>query len=166
MKRSLLLFSVLFSVFPFAARATPWGLPGTAVIGSSNGQLSICVPEKTLYGVSLDSLFVSERQSDKGASSTMWQIELKENGTPMILKKGDCVFYGAEPSGYLEIVTAKPLRVGGVYYARMDVSVFNPTRQSILFYDVVFCVAKQRDGTLFYPQYKYDQAGRAIKPSC
>lgn len=166
MKLSYLFFGAFLGLFTCLAKATPWGLPGNAVTNSSGGQLSICLPEKNLQGVSLDSLFVTESQSRNDASLTMWQVELKKGGTPLMLKKGSCIVYGSELPGYSIKVAAKPLHVGSAYYARMNVSVANPTRISILFYDVIFCVKSRRDGGLSFPQYKYDQDGSLVKKSC
>lgn len=166
MKLSSLLFSVFLGLFTCLANATPWGLPGNAVINSSGGQLSICLPGKDLRLISLESLFVSEIQSGKGASLTMWQIELKRDGAPLMLKKGSCIVYGSELPGYLVNVMAKPLQVGSVYYARVNVSVSNSSRISVLFYDVVFCVKNPRDGALSFSQYKYDRGGNLVKMPC
>jgi hypothetical protein len=166
MKLLVFFFSAFLGLFTCLAKATPWGLPGNAVTNSSGGQLSICLPEKNLQGVSLDSLFVSESQSRNGASLTMWQIELKKRGAPLMLKQGSCIVYGSELSGYSVKVMAKPLQVGSVYYARVNVDVADSTRLSILFYDVIFCVKSRRDEGLSFLQYKYDKGGSLVSIPC
>jgi hypothetical protein len=159
-------FSVVLSVLIYPVNATPWGMPGDAIIRSDNGKPSICMPENSHGSVSMSSISVSESHLHDGVRLTMWRIELEPDGSPMLLKPGDCVFYGVKPSGYQQSVAAKPLKVGDTYYARINITVANPSRQSTLFYDAVFCVAGQRDGSFTYPQYQYEQSGKTIKPAC
>lgn len=166
MKILFYFFSVVLSALLYPVNATPWGVPGDAVIRSSNGKPSICMPEKAQGTVSVNSISVSESHLHDGVRLTMWRIELEPDGSPMLLKPGDCVLYGVKPSGYQQPVVAEPLKVGDTYYARINIAVANPDRQSILFYSAVFCVVRQWDGSFVYPQYQYEQSGKTFKPSC
>ncbi|WP_139340905.1 hypothetical protein [Pseudomonas sp. KK4] len=166
MKISLYVLVVLLSSFARSSIATPWGMAASATTKASDGQLSICLPDKKLRGVTLHSVIVIENQRGKGHGLNMWKIELQKDAAPITLNQRDCILYGAQVPGYLESETAKPLEVGSVYYARVNVDVANATRVSILFYDVVFCVAPQRDGGVIYPQYKIDRNGRELDSPC
>jgi hypothetical protein len=158
-------FSLGLMFFSSFAQSTPWGLPGNAVIASEHGELSICVPQKKSENVKIKSISVSENQPLSGDRLTMWELELEQTGEGMVLKPGGCILYGASPSGYQSTVTAKSLGVGHVYYARVNINVANPTRQSILFYDAVFCVAQKKDDGLVYLQYIYDKDGNEVRHS-
>jgi hypothetical protein len=158
-------FSLGLMFFSSLAQSTPWGLPGDAVIASENGRLAICIPQEISETVVVNSISVSEIKPLLGKGLTMWQLELKKSWEAMLLESGGCIFYGAIPSGYQPVVDAKPLSIGGVYYTRINISVTNPTRQSILFFDAVFCMAKKNNDGPVYLQYIYDQAGKEVRPS-
>ncbi|MNE94206.1 hypothetical protein D3C80_1921470 [compost metagenome] len=96
----------------------------------------------------------------------MWQMELGAGGTPAVLRSGGCIVFGGKLPGYKQIVAIKSLQVGVVYYARMNVVAANPARQSIMFYDAVFCVGQKIGGGLHYSQYKYERDGKVVKPAC
>jgi hypothetical protein len=166
MKISQCLLATVFGILTCPAIATPWGLPGEAVIGSENGKLSICVPKKTPKRLSVNSISVSESFLRNGERLTMWDVEMEQDSPVMFLEPGGCISYGVMPSGYKQLVEASPLKVGDTYYARVNINVANATRQSILFYDAVFCVGELQDGTLIYRQYQYERDGRTVKPSC
>lgn len=165
MNNTMRLLSLGLIIFTSLAQSTPWGLPGNAAIASEHGHLAICVPQKESKNVRINSISVSESQPLSGEKLTMWQLELKQTGEGMVLEPGGCIFYGASPSGYQSTVTAKPLSVGHVYYARVNINVTNPTRQSVLFYDAVFCVVQKHDDGLVYLQYICDQIGKEVRPS-
>jgi hypothetical protein len=166
MKFSICLLGSVLSTLAFQSNATPWGLPGEAVIRSSDGKLAICLPEKALDDVGVSSISVSERSPGNKARQTVWKIELNKGGSPTVLNPGGCIYYGAKLIGYRQRVTAKPVKAANVYYARMNMIVASPSRQSILFYDAVFCVSGQRDGSLIFSQYRYEEDGSVIKPPC
>lgn len=152
---------VIWNVLVLQANATPWGMPGDAVVRSENGRLSICLPEKISRDVGFVSISVSEESLRNGRRSTMWDIEKEQNSPPILLKAGDCFFYGMSLAGYQQRVTATPLVAGQSYHARINVDVQNPTRQSIFSYVSVFCVSKQGDGSFDYLQYHYDSNGKS-----
>jgi len=158
-------FSLGLIFFSSLAQSTPWGLPGNAVIASEYGRLLICVPQEISEAVGVNSISVSESKPLVGRGLTMWKLELENTGETMLLESGGCIFYGENPSGYRPVVDAKPLSAGGVYYTRINIAVTNPTRQSILFFDAVFCVAKKSNDGPLYLQYIYDQAGKEVRPS-
>lgn len=166
MRPFLSFFCVALSALSSPIAATPWGMPGEAVIDSDNGEMLICVPKAARNSIRLDSIWVSEKNLRDGRRKPMWEIELDQNGTPIHLGPGGCVSYGFLPSGYHEQVASKSLSPGNTYYARMNLIVANPVRQSILFYDAVFCVGQRREGTFYYRQNRYEPDGRTVKAAC
>ncbi|MNR19668.1 hypothetical protein D3C85_1364750 [compost metagenome] len=146
--------------------ATPWGIPGGAIVNEIDGKPSICVPEQARESVAVHSISVSESQLHKGERLTMWQVELEPEVTPALLRPGDCITYGEKLPGYKQLVSARFLQVAVDYYARINLVVANPTRQSIIFYDAVFCVGQKIGGGLHYHQYKYERDGKVVKPAC
>jgi hypothetical protein len=166
MRPFISVFFVASSALSSSVEATPWGLPGEAVIDSDKGKMFICIPKAAQNSVRIDSIWVSEKSLREGGRKPMWEIELAQNGTPIHLEPGGCVSYGFLPPGYHEQVAPKALRPGDTYYARMNLIVANPVRHSILFYDAVFCVGQQREGFFNYRQYQYEPDGRTVKAAC
>lgn len=162
--KSAVRFSIGLMLFSSWAQSAPWGLPGNAVIASEGGRLLICVPQKIFEDVGLASISVTEKPSSNDRSLTMWQLELKKNAKAITLATGNCIYYGVSFSEYQSAVPAKPLRVGSVYYTRINVKVVGQTRNSILFYDAVFCVAQRNGDEPVYLQYINDQAGNEVRP--
>lgn len=157
---------VVLCVLSSSVKATPWGMPGEAVIRSSNAGLLICMPKEALNHIKVDSIGVYEKSSRGGKRQPMWEIELKQNDSPVQIKLGGCVIYGSVPLGYQERVAPKSWTVGGTYYARINLVVVSPVRRSTLFYDAVFCVGQQFDGLFIYRQYVYGGDGSTIKATC
>lgn len=156
----------VFGASSCTAFATPWGMPGDAVIVSNKGHLNICMPTKTLEGVTLHSIVVTEHKAHRGISTTMWNIQLERNAVPKALEGGDCYSYGDKVADYAELVPARLLSVEGIYIVRVNVDVINAVRTSILFYDAIFCVSRLRTGELSYLQDIANSYGGGDKPLC
>ncbi|MGN8278200.1 hypothetical protein ACLEJQ_05515 [Pseudomonas sp. SMV71] len=159
-------FILLVIILVSSGNATPWGIPGEAVIRSENGKLLICTPVQASPSVSVRALSVSERALHHNGRLLMWQVVLTPENPPLSLKSGDCISYGALPAGYRQSAPEKPLKVGETYYARIDALIAHPLRQSVLFYDAIFCVKEDHGRKVEYLQHQYEQSGAVIKPSC
>ncbi|WP_157791828.1 hypothetical protein ACQCLI_13775 [Pseudomonas nitroreducens] len=147
------------------ASATPWGMAKNADIGMADGEVSICIPSAEKDEVAIESIWVAENEPLDGKSHTMWDVELKRGSNPEILKPGECAKYGSDLAAYQVNVSGQSLKVGVTYYFRLNRFMRNPSRTDVSFYDAVFC-SVERDGKVFYLQYKYEDDGRVLKPQC
>lgn len=157
---------VLLSVFTRLLHATPWGLPGGAVINTVDGKMYICPTGVTDKNLSVSSISVSASSLRDGKKEIMWDVNNSDENLMLSLKPGDCIPYGRQIDGYTALVIAKPLEIGETYYARINAHDADATRLSILFYDAVFCVGIQEGGLLYYRQYQYPRSGETIRPDC
>lgn len=146
--------------------ATPWGLMGHAIIGSKDGELSICMPKNIPEGVRVRDISVFDRSLSDRHRALMWEAEVKLADYPMFLKPGGCISYGEELFGYWPLMGAKPLRAKETYSVRINLIVDNPARHDVLFYSAIFCVGARRDDQLVYAQYIYNSDGSVTRPSC
>ncbi|WP_148294757.1 hypothetical protein AB3464_27755 [Pseudomonas asplenii] len=162
----LFLRFVLLVVWSFPAHAAPWGLAGDIIIRFSGDELSVCLAENISDGIRVNDISVSENFIREGGREVVWRIELKQDGSPLLLGPGRCVNYGERINGYKSLVEAKPLKEGLAYYARVNAVVADLARNDTFFYDAVFCVGKRSGGGVDYFQYKYKRDGSVVKPRC
>ncbi|MBT2339753.1 MULTISPECIES: hypothetical protein [Pseudomonas] len=166
MRNLIVLLGLILNVMACSAEATPWGIPGEAIIKSIDEKLLICTSLNAPTPVRVSSVSIVQSTLRDGRRLLMWGFELRADGTPLSLKPGDCIAYGTLPVGYRQQTAAKPFTVGDSYYVRIEAIVASPVRQSILFYDAVFCVTEKPGRKFAYLQYQDEQNGRVIKPFC
>ncbi|MGE8060682.1 hypothetical protein [Pseudomonas sp. NPDC089547] len=156
-----ILLAMLCGCVPLqAVNATPIGSVKYADLASINGMPALCLPksETAPFAVGWATLYDSYAK-DVDA----WQVVLKEQAAPVVLKPGECFAYGTVPEGYmLEKGTAgkKPLQleVGKTYAFRL-----NSASRSVDAYFVVFCITSEGEGR--FVKYPPLSSGEAV-PSC
>ncbi|MGO4326962.1 hypothetical protein AB4Z48_22955 [Cupriavidus sp. 2TAF22] len=118
-----------------------------------------CLPKEASTSIGLQVAAVAEIAS--GWPPKEWAIELMPGMKPLILRPGDCVFYGRPLRGYKEIGGSKPLEAGNTYGFA-----FRQTGQTGSRYVGIFCVQPRPDGHRVFLSYVDHPDGTTTYPAC
>ncbi|MEL7937114.1 hypothetical protein [Pseudomonas delhiensis] len=147
----------------FDAYATSRGWNGEPRIVSIGNVPGVCLPDDAKEDFPVSRVLLSESYVSRPLD---WELRLKPNAAPLILKPGECIKFGYVPSGYAidEASGLYELKVNTIYVFIVD-RVVDADHYNY-FYSAAFCVSKNAEGVYEYLQYSRLPNGGEVIPSC
>ncbi|WP_139092999.1 MULTISPECIES: hypothetical protein [Pseudomonas] len=154
---------ILLVIATCEACATSVGWNGEPVLKSIDGSPAICLPSDASEAFPVSRVLLSESYVNRPLG---WELKLKPNAAPLVLKSGECFRFGQIPDGYEVDMPSrlKVLQKDITYVFMMDR--INDARHYNYFYSTAFCVEGDVDAGYKYSQYVRLPDGGEVVPSC
>ncbi|MDF3931928.1 hypothetical protein [Pseudomonas citronellolis] len=154
---------IFLAFLSFDAYATSRGWNGEPRIISIENVPAVCLPDDAKEEFPVSRVLLSESYVSRPLD---WELKLKPNAVPLILRPGDCIKFGYVPNGYLidEASRLSELKINTTYVFIVD-RVGDADHYNY-FYSAAFCVGKSASGVYEYLQYNRLPNGGEVIPSC
>jgi hypothetical protein len=110
-----------------------------------------CLPKSEDESIELKKAFVNQSFMTRGAGMK-WVIELNPGATPLVMRPGDCLVYGALLDGYTQTLVAKPLELGRPHVFSLERN-DEGKKWTSRFYHATFCELVMPDGQTIFQKF-------------